>query len=225
MARLNPKEFRRRLHELAETQGWVHHVGNLDTGQLLTFPLDRPVAPLSRAQRLSRLGHPFDPLIFGGPRYKLTARTPYLASPKAGLIIDDSPDYPYYYYDTYWFDAIIWQVSEAPVPPVDGNIRFIFSVSSELGINLITVSLPFSAAWPGKVGHITLWNYADQTQRTRIPITSNAAHTVDLIFTPEVPRGSADIRMAFETGIQFVTFESISFGPTLLPPTAGEIQL
>jgi hypothetical protein len=94
MAPLDPKEFRRRLHELAETQGWVHHVANLDTGQLLTFPLDRPVAPLSRAERLSRLGHFFDPSIFGGPRYKLTARTPYQASPKAGLIIRDFPYHP-----------------------------------------------------------------------------------------------------------------------------------
>ncbi len=213
MAPLDPKELRRRLHELAETQGWVHHAANLDTGQSLTFPLNRPPAPTSRAERIARLGHDFGPSIFDGPRYKLTARNPYQASPKAGLIIRDYPDYPYSY-DTYQFDNIIWQLPQAPASTVDGNIRFIFSVSSG-GANLVTVSLPFSAAWPGKVGHITLWNYATQTQRVRIPITTNAAHTLDLIFTPQYPNEHADIRMAFETGIQFVTFESISFGPTL----------
>ena len=172
--------------------------------------------------KLSRLGYLIDPSIFGGPRYKLTARTPYQAWPKAGLIIYDYPDYPYLY-DPYFFDNVIWQVSQAPGSTVDGNVRFIFSLSAELSTNLVTISLPFGAAWPGMVGHITLWNYANQTQRTRIPITSNAAHTVDLIFTPEVPQGSADIRMAFETGVQFVTFESISFGPTLVPPHRQQI--
>jgi hypothetical protein len=156
MAPLDPKEFRRRLHELAETQGWVHHVANLDTGQLLTFPLDRPVAPLSRAERLSRLGHFFDPSIFGGPRYKLTARTPYQASPKAGLIIRDFPYHP----------------MELREP---------------------------NSARPDP----------DHQQRS--------AHRGPHLH----PASSA---RAFETGIQFVTFESISFGPTLLPPT-GDVEL
>lgn len=32
--------MRRRLHELAETQRWVHHVVDLDSGEVLTTPLD-----------------------------------------------------------------------------------------------------------------------------------------------------------------------------------------
>jgi hypothetical protein len=68
--------FQHRLHELAETQRWVHDAVNLDTGQVLTFPLDRPVTPLSRAKRLSQLGHRVDASVLGGPRYKLTARAP-----------------------------------------------------------------------------------------------------------------------------------------------------
>ena len=52
--------MRRRVDELAETQHWVHHVGDLDSGEVLTTQLDRPVMPLSRAERLSRLGHVFD---------------------------------------------------------------------------------------------------------------------------------------------------------------------
>jgi hypothetical protein len=40
--------------ELTERQGWVHHVVDVDTAEMITPPLDRPLAPLSRAQRLSR---------------------------------------------------------------------------------------------------------------------------------------------------------------------------
>ena len=43
------RSMRRRLDELAETQHWVHHVGDLDSGEVLTTQLDRPVMPLSRA--------------------------------------------------------------------------------------------------------------------------------------------------------------------------------
>jgi hypothetical protein len=50
----------RRLAELSERQGWVHHVVDADTGEVLTTPLDRPLAPLSRAERLARLGHRID---------------------------------------------------------------------------------------------------------------------------------------------------------------------
>jgi hypothetical protein len=215
-------EFRQRLHKLAETQGWVHDVVNLNTGQLLTFPLNRPVTPLSRAQRLSQLGVRVDPSLFGGPRYRLTARVPYQASPRAGLIINDYADYPYYY-NAYDEDVIIMRVSQNPVESLDGNMRFLFSVSS--GTNLVTVSIPFSVAWPGRVGHIKLWNYANQSQRARIGITSNAARTIDMLFTPSHPNEVADIRMALEAGVEFITFESISFGPTLIGPRPGEAQL
>jgi hypothetical protein len=42
------RAMRRRLYDLAESQRWVHHVGNLDSGEILTTPLDRPITPLSR---------------------------------------------------------------------------------------------------------------------------------------------------------------------------------
>ena len=40
--------MRRRLYGLAESQRWVHHVGDLDSGEILATPLDRPITPLSR---------------------------------------------------------------------------------------------------------------------------------------------------------------------------------
>jgi hypothetical protein len=42
------KQFRKRLDQLAESQGWVHDVVNLNTGKVLTFQLERPLAPLLR---------------------------------------------------------------------------------------------------------------------------------------------------------------------------------
>jgi hypothetical protein len=212
--------FQHRLHELAETQRWVHDAVNLDTGQVLTFPLDRPVTPLSRAKRLSQLGHRVDASVLGGPRYKLTARVPYQASPEAALIVFSFADFPYEY--NALGDVIIMHVSQTPIQALNGNMRFLFFVSS--GTNLVTVSLPFSAAWPGKVGHIRLWNFTTQTQQVHIPITSNVARTIDILFTPSEPNEVADIRMALEAGVQFITFESILFGPTLVRSPPGEVD-
>jgi hypothetical protein len=73
--------IRRELNQLMERPGWVHHVADAATGELLTTQLPQPVAPLSRAERLSRLGHQFDPSIFGAWTYRLTTRHPYQASP------------------------------------------------------------------------------------------------------------------------------------------------
>jgi hypothetical protein len=89
------RSMRRRLDELAETQHWVHHVGDLDSGEVLTTQLDRPVMPLSRAERLSRLGHVFDDTsIFSGPRYRLTPRAPYQAVPEASFSVSGGPSPP-----------------------------------------------------------------------------------------------------------------------------------
>jgi len=216
------EKFRKRLIDLEESQGWVHDVVNLNTGQVLTSPLNRPVTPLSRTQRLSQLGDRVDPSIFGWPRTTLTARVPYQASPQAALMIFDYADFPYEYnaYD----DVIIMNVSQNPIQVLNGNMRFLFFSSS--GTNLITVSIPFSAAWPGKVGHIRVWNYTTQTQQVRIPITSNnVARTIDMLYAPSYPNEVADIRIALEAGVQFITFKSISFGPTVVfPPSAGEVE-
>jgi hypothetical protein len=86
--RTTPRPDSSILHELAELeerQGWAHHVADAATGELLTTELSRPVAPLSRVERLARLGHQFDPSIFGAPTYRLTPRHPYQASP-AGFL-------------------------------------------------------------------------------------------------------------------------------------------
>jgi hypothetical protein len=88
-----PDRPRRRLHELEETRRWIHHVADLDSGEIRTTTLDRTIAPLSRIERLSQLGHRFDPTVLGGPSYRLTPRQPYQASPEASLTVVNSRDY------------------------------------------------------------------------------------------------------------------------------------
>ena len=68
--------IRRQMAERTERQGWVHHVVDGDTGEVLTTRLDRPLAPLSRAERLARLGHRIDLPSPWGPVYRLTPGTP-----------------------------------------------------------------------------------------------------------------------------------------------------
>jgi hypothetical protein len=48
--------FLRKMAELKEPQGWVHHAAEAVTGNLLTTQLDRPVTLLLRAEKLSQLG-------------------------------------------------------------------------------------------------------------------------------------------------------------------------
>src|ERR1700738_4045429 len=78
--------IRTRLPQRAEVSQWAHHVADLNTGQVLTTVLDQPPTLESRIERLSQLGSIFDSSIFGGPSYRLTARTPYQTSPEAWLV-------------------------------------------------------------------------------------------------------------------------------------------
>ena len=71
----------RKLAERREPQGWVHHVADAATGELHTTQLHQPVAPLSRAERLSRLGHPIEPTVFGAPTHRLDTPA-YAGTPK-----------------------------------------------------------------------------------------------------------------------------------------------
>ena len=57
--------MRRRLSELAEIDRRVHHAADLDSGEIVSTPLDRPVMPLCRAERLAQLSHRVDPAAFG----------------------------------------------------------------------------------------------------------------------------------------------------------------
>jgi hypothetical protein len=198
--------MRQRLLKLAETERWVHHVGDLDSEKTATAELDRPVTPLSRARRLSRLGHRFDEIAIAGPSYRLTPQRPFQASPEASMSVSH-PDF-YGAKD----DFIAWN------PPRDGGprsvnrgIRFRFAVSPhERSVASMSLS---GHAFQGTVGHIRV---STEGKAIEFPIGETfSAHTVDFTFVPFGGRLSV-IGMFLLPGIRTLTFRSISFGA--VPP-------
>jgi hypothetical protein len=202
-ARASHRSVRRRLDEFAETQQWVHHVGDLGSGELLTTLLERPVAPLSRAQRLSRFWPNVDPDIFGRPRYRLTPRSPFQAAPEASLIVSRCT---YSATD----NEVIWQPSPNASSSFDlGGLRAFFAESPQ-GRCVVSIVLS-GVARPGAVGHISIQE-TQSTASVRIPITGVfSTHAIDLTFVPRVGQLS-DILLSLEAGIELLTFRSITFG-------------
>jgi hypothetical protein len=205
------RSMRRRLDELAETQHWVHHVGDLDSGEVLTTPLDRPVMPLSRAERLSRLGHVFDDTsIFSGPRYRLTPRAPYQAVPEASFSVSGNPSGPFVGLISYssTHDEVVWRPPRDATGPLLGLLRASFAESPR-GRSVLSILLSGQAR-SGAVGHVLI-RESQAGASIRIPITDAfASHTVDLTFIPRAGELS-DVIMSLEDGIEFLTFHSISF--------------
>jgi hypothetical protein len=158
----------RELAELTERQGWVHHVVDVDTAEVITTPLDRPLAPLSRAQRLSRLGHRFDPAPWPwGPRYRLSPRSPYQAVPlnwlstyDANITIPDGEDL------THWSLPEDLQLS-SDLP----GLRTHFDQPPQ---QRCVASLVFAAySWAGAVGHTRIEGSAN----SRIPFPATTPNT------------------------------------------------
>jgi hypothetical protein len=201
------RSIRRWLDELAETQGWVHHVADLDSGNVLTTPLTRPIAPLSRAERLSRLGHHFDTTVFDGPSYRLTPRSPFQAAPQATLDVLSGN----YFTGP---DHVSWLPPRDPPPGFNlGGMRADFSESPDRR-SLLSIALQ-GQSWPGAMGHLSIRESLSGAS-IRIPVPESfASLTVDLTFIPRSGKLSHVI-MDLEVGIQILIFHSIAFGA--LPP-------
>jgi hypothetical protein len=204
---------RRRLDELAETQKWTHHAADLATGRLVTTKLNRPPTPFSRAQRLSRIGHPFGPTIFGEPSYRLTPRVPFIASPLAFLIAATCDAYA-----PNEHNAIFWNPPrELGTNFVFRGMRFFFAEAPNRR-SLVTMFLT-GKAFSGMVGHVRITAFEGPASIS-VPITDVAsAHTVDLAFVPLGGR-PAHVDMFIEAGVESLTFSSISFQaePPVLDP-------
>jgi hypothetical protein len=193
------RALRHRLSELEETQGWVHHVADLDSGEVLTTPLDRPLAPLSRAERLSQLGHPIDPILLGGPSRRLTPDQPYQASPQTWLEVMNCRFYN----------------SGGGLPPfvhwdgdsAGGSAYFYFADPPQ---QRCLASISFSGSASSSLGHVHVGAGEIEVE---VPVgpTYNA-HTVDLILGPT--GGSQQIiRIDRFEAIKDLFFKAISFGP------------
>jgi hypothetical protein len=208
--------IRRELAELTENQGWVHHVADLDTGELTTTPLDRPLAPLSRAERLARLGHHIDRPGPWGPVYRLTPRSPYRTAPLNWLTVYDSG-----YYMPDGDNLVLWSLPQDLAPsPFPPGLRAHFDEPSQQYC-VVTVVIDANS-WPGATGHILVEAFfAPGTAATnRIPITGYAEHTVDLSFQ-SVPGNPVEVFVALEPGLHSVVFRSITLQAeiVILDPT------
>ena len=201
----------RALLEHAETQRWVHHVADLDTGTVLTTTLDRPLAPVSRAQRLSGLGHAFD-TIFGAPLYRLSLRRLYQAAPEGWIELSE-PTYCAPAVDVAWWE-----------PPRDFDVRTRFyGVYAELaqtpyGRALASFALAGNS-FAGATGHL-LFSMQLIPNTVTIPVDASFGHhTVDLTFMP--PQRSIDISMGLVAGIEHLEFHGMTFGPAPLIADPG----
>jgi hypothetical protein len=210
--------FLRKMAELKEPQGWVHHAAEAVTGNLLTTQLDRPVTLLLRAEKLSQLGHQFYPPIFGAPTHRLTPRHPYQPSPQGFL------DFAWTSVTSSYNDdpngRADWLLQDI-VPPWTGRMDALL-LDAPAGRCLLTLLLG-AASKPGQVGHIRIEVRGQPAENApliasfEIPIQGDdfTEHVFDLVFVsaPTVPP-TRWVAMILESGsgLDFVRFGSLTFG-------------
>jgi len=214
----------RKLYERMEHQGWVHHVADAATGKLLTTPLSQPVAPLSRAERISQvLATPFDRSIFGSPTFRMTAQHPYQQSPLGflrfrwatevhGMGMGGPAEVEGY--------ALWW------LPDLGANVAGMDAVVFDppQGLSLMTLSLATSTE-PGQVGNILIevlhgYDIVASFQLTVPGGNDWLFNTFDLVFTP-VPSAENWIQMTIPSGsgLQGVYFYTFTLSRLIfLPP-------
>jgi hypothetical protein len=199
---------RTRLHELAESQRWVHHAVGAVGGEAATSELNRPITPRSRAERLAGAGLRVDSRIFGGPAYQLTARQPIQPSPEGYLVAWNATVYlPF-------DDTIVWEVPrEHTSAPLRGADFFFADSPREPAVVSLTLT---AKAWPGAVGQVSVIVYRNAIT-ARIPIFEYPAHhTVDVAVPSrggEPPPGgeALEVTMVIEAGVEVLTFHSLAF--------------
>jgi hypothetical protein len=208
--------IRREIEELMERPGWVHHVADAATGELLTTQLPQPLAPLSRAERLSRLGHQFDPSIFGAWTHRLTTRNPYLASPLGFLSFKWAEDvHALGSFPQVDEGHAYWLVSE--LGEKVGKMTAILYEPPQ-GRCLLTLNLAI-ANKPGEVGPIRI--EVREVFGNVIASFQFTAHgdgwlynTFDLVFLA-IPSVYLDVQMFLEpgSGLRHVYFYSLTLAP------------
>jgi hypothetical protein len=209
----------RNLAEQREPQGWLHHVADAATGELLTIKLPQPPAPLLRAERLSGLGHHIDPSIFGAPTHRLTPRHPYQASPAGSLIFQwarnvssfgDEPN-----------GRVDWLLQDI-VSPWSGRMDALL-LDAPAGRCLLSLLLG-AASLPGQVGHIRIEVKREPAENAPLIASFDLTaqgddfneHVFDLVFVsaPSVPPTRwAAIIIEPGSGLDIVRFGSLTLGP------------
>jgi hypothetical protein len=214
----NGSSFLRKLAELKEPQGWVHHAADAATGQLLTTQLDRPATPRLRAERLSRFGHQFHPPIFPPPTHRLTPRDPYQASPQGSLTFQLANVVSSFFGD--WpIGVASWDMREIVPPGIGRMDALLLDAPAGRTPCLLTLML-FGGSLPGQVGHIRievrgqLIENAPLIASFDIPVQGDFQHLFDLVFVsaPTVPPTRTVAMIAEPAGLSGVGFTSLTFG-------------
>ena len=213
----------RKLYERMEHQGWVHHVADAATRKLVTTRLSQPIAPLSRAERLSQVrGTPFDGSIFGSPAYWLTAQHPDQESPLGFLRFR-------------WAREVHGMGMGLPaevegyafwwVPELGANVGGMDGVVFDppQGLSLLTLYLA-TRTEPGQVGNILIevlkgYDIVASFQLTVPGGDDWLFNTFDLVFTP-VPSTENWIQMTIPagSGLQGVYFYTFTLSRLIFVP-------
>ena len=204
--------IRRQMAERTERQGWVHHVVDGGTGEVLTTPLDRPLAPLSRASGWP--GSAAGPLC-RAPGDRSTSSLRGTPTRPRRLIGWPSTTWPSLCPTRR--TTSLGRFLRIPSPP---TIRRGFSAHfSEPPSQRCVLTLVFAAsAWDGAVGHISFVG----TVNADIPIAGGwANHTVDISTVP--PADGVHTWANLRPGLHRVDFNSITLQAerVILDPTIG----
>jgi len=206
------RKILRELNELAERRGFVHHVADAASGRIVTTVLDRPPTPLSRAERLSRLGHPFDPSTFG-PSYRLTPRVPYQASPLNWLTTYDAdiarPDGD---------DLVWWSLPRDFIDPHDppGLRAYFGEPPAETGRCVATLMFD-GGSWQGLPGHVVVRAYGGSASASiSVPFAGGSDHhTIDIVVA-STPGNHVEVWADLKAGLHVVAFYSITLSRELV---------
>ena len=203
----------RRRWELDGTRTWTHHVVDLNSGDILTSVLDRPIGTLPRTERISRLLPGIGPSIFDGPSFTLTPRTPYQAAPTAALQAYGALQYSASLSQIWW---------SLPEEADEGGRQVTFTLAAlPAQPSIASISL-IGNSYPGVVGQVVL---SSNLGASGVPVPIGdvySTHTVDLVVNPLVSGIKPDhtlISVQLESGIQYLGFESVSFFPMTPPAT------
>ena len=166
----------RQLQRLEETQGWAHHVGDLDRGELTTTALDRPLGSLARAARLEQLGLRFDPSILG-PTYVLTPQRPFLPAPEVWIRVFGAV-----LYASHSGGLISWAGPTDASSTFDVGSLHAFFAGLPQGRPLMTLSVSAGVRLGG-TGHLLIASSVS-TSTVTVPVDGSfTAHTIDLRLT------------------------------------------
>lgn len=209
----------RHLAELAESQQWVHHVADLETGEVSTTPLDRPVVPLSRAERLALSGRWHDLPVIWTTSHRLSPRSPYQTSPLGWMSLYDvsinMPDGE----DLAWWGHSVFEDLQ-PTDDLPG-LRAVFEgVPQQRTVVTIRLSGTSSSSQPGQVKVQVFTGGPESPTMVRAPIPATFDdHMIDVTFTPG-PALHVEVFVSLEPGIRLAAFRSITVAaqPILAPP-------